>query len=107
METDAVLTITLCGSPEEARAIREDILKKRLAACVNILPEVDSRYWWENKLESARETMLMAKTTRARLPALIKAIEELHSYEVPEIIALPVISGQQKYLQWLADSTRA
>ncbi len=86
---------------EEARKIAKALVKRRLAACVNILPEVESHYWWKDKLDTAREVMLIAKTKQALLPELTKAVKRLTSYSIPEIIALPIIDGSRDYLEWL------
>ncbi len=88
---------------DEAGRIAGRLLSERLAACVNILGPVRSRYWWEDKIEEAGETLLIAKTVPSRLDALIEAVREVHSYEVPEIIALPIAGGGADYLKWVAD----
>ncbi len=105
MEREMVLVITTCGSKEEAHKIQEELLNRRLAACVNLVPAIHSRFWWNQNLESETETMLLVKTTRQRLSEIIPAIKKLHSYQVPEIIALPVITGNPEYLAWVAEST--
>lgn len=84
-----------------ARRISEHLLKRRLAACVNLLPTVASRYWWKGQLESARESLLLVKTRRSYLPRVIRAVRAVHPYDVPEIIAVPITSGNAAYLRWL------
>jgi len=86
---------------EEARKIAKSLVKRRLAACVNILPEVESHFWWEDKLDSIKEILLIAKTKEPLLPELTKAVKRLHSYDVPEIIALPITGGSRDYLEWI------
>jgi periplasmic divalent cation tolerance protein len=91
--------------PEEARKIAKALVKRRLAACVNILPEVESHFWWKDKLETEKEILLIAKTKEALLPELTKAVKRLHSYSIPEIIAVPIVNGSRDYLEWLDSET--
>jgi periplasmic divalent cation tolerance protein len=99
--------VVLCTFPDldQARQIGAALVERQVAACVNLLPGVESIYRWEGKVERASEVLAVIKTTRyADLEA---AIRELHPYEVPEIIALPVVAGLPEYLKWLGDSCRA
>jgi len=99
------VALVTCGSLKEARRIARHIVSKRLAACVNIqLSPIESFYTWKGKLESAREHLLLIKTTSARLAKLEREVHRVHSYEVPEFIALPIIAGAEKYLSWLRKS---
>lgn len=100
----AVLITTPPGKP--AKLIAEQILSKRFAACVNILPTVESTYWWKGKRESAKECLLIVKTTRKNLKALISFVREIHPYSVPEIIALPIQAGNPEYLHWIEIESR-
>jgi len=100
-ELGYVVVLITVGSAEEARKIAGVLLKRRQAACVNIVPEVDSHFWWQGRLDSASESLLIVKTKKARLPEVIKSVKKLHSYKVPEIIALPVVGGNKEYLDWL------
>ena len=93
------------GNAEEAEKISKTLVKRRLAACVNILPEVSSRYWWQDKLETATESMLLVKTKQSLLPEIVKSVKKIHSYSVPEIIALPIVAGSQAYLDWIDSET--
>jgi periplasmic divalent cation tolerance protein len=103
MTNKAVVLVT-CASPAEARRIARRLVDARLAACVNVLATaVQSVYRWKGKVESAREHLLVIKTSRRRLPALQRAVMKLHSYDVPEIIALPIAAGSPAYLRWLAE----
>jgi periplasmic divalent cation tolerance protein len=100
-----IIVLTNCGSAKEAGRIAHALVEKRLAACVNLLTvPVESIYRWKGKMETAKEITLLIKTSRARYAAVERAIRELHSYEVPEIIAIPIAAGSPEYLSWLAGS---
>lgn len=105
--TDKIVVLVTCGSTKEARRIARALVEQRLAACVNILKvPVRSIYRWKGKVESAKESLLIIKSSRKRFGALQNAIKKLHSYDVPEIIALPIERGSFDYLAWLAESIR-
>ncbi len=91
---------------EEAERIARTLLKRRQAACVNILPQVNSHFWWQNKLNSGQESLLVVKTRDSLLPEIVKSVKKLHSYEVPEIIALPIVGGNQDYLDWIENEVQ-
>ena len=102
--TNKVVVLVTCASLAEARRIAHRLVEARLAACVNIMgAPVHSVYRWKGKVESAREHLLVIKTLRRRLPALQRAVMRLHSYDVPEVIALPIAAGSRAYLNWLAE----
>ena len=103
---DIRLVITNCPDEETANRIALAVVEAQLAACVNILPRVQSIYRWQGAVESAAEVPLLIKTTAAAYPALEAAIRERHPYDVPEIIALPITAGLPAYLNWLAAETR-
>jgi len=90
-----------CSSKEEARKVALPLVEKRLAACVNTVPAVESLYWWEGKLETAEEVLLIIKTKEKALEPLMAEVRKNHSYTVPEIIAMPIASGNRDYLQWI------
>lgn len=102
---NTLLVITHCPDEESANAIALAVIEAKLAACVNILPRVQSIYRWQGKIESATEIPLFFKSTAALYPALEKVISALHPHEVPEIIALPVAQGLPAYLNWVAAET--
>jgi len=105
--TDKIVVLVTCSSAKEARRIAQSLVRDRLAACVNRLEiPVRSIYRWKEKVESAREVMLLIKSTKDKFAALERAIKKLHCYDVPEIIALPIAKGSRDYLAWIADSTR-
>jgi periplasmic divalent cation tolerance protein len=106
--TDKLIVLVTCGTAKEAERIARALVEARLAACGNILQSpVRSVYRWKNKIESAREFLLLIKTSRRRFSKLQAAVKRLHSYEVPEIVALPIDTGSPSYLAWLADSVAA
>jgi len=102
---EPLLVITNCPDEEVANAISLAVVDARLAACVNILPRIQSVYRWQGNVESAVEIPLLIKSTVAAYPALEMTIQELHPYELPEIIALPISRGLPAYLNWLAEET--
>ena len=91
---------------KEANRIAKELLKDKLAACVNIVENVRSLFWWQGKVDSAKEALLIVKTRKALMHKLIQKVKSLHSYEVPEIIALPIVCGNKEYLKWINESTR-
>ena len=101
--TYIVVLITVPGS-QEAQQLSKLLLEQKKAACVNIISGVNSRFWWQGQLDSAEENLLIVKTKASLLPELISLVKGAHSYEVPEIIALPVIGGNQDYLEWIEGS---
>ena len=95
------------GSPEEARRIGEALVEARLAACVNMIDGMRSIYRWEGKLQSDRETVLIAKTTRERLPALMDAVKGMHSYDCPCIVSVDIDGGHPDFLEWIGAEVSA
>jgi len=103
--TDKFVVLVTCPTAAEAKRIARAVVNTRLAACVNILPgTVQSIYRWEGKVESARERLLLIKTSRKRLAKLQSAVKRLHSYDVPEFIAIPIAAGSAAYLNWIEES---
>jgi periplasmic divalent cation tolerance protein len=101
------VVLVTCGTLTEGRKIARSLVSKRLAACVNVvLSPADSYYTWKGKLEVAREYLLVVKTTKENLANLEKEVKRLHSYDVPELIALSVAAGSKNYLKWLENSVR-
>jgi periplasmic divalent cation tolerance protein len=99
--TDKIVVLTTCESEEQAQRLARHLVEQRLAACVNILPGARSVYRWKDKIEDAAEFVLIVKSRRDVFVKLREAIGQLHSYEIPEVIALPVIDGSDAYLNWL------
>ena len=100
-----VLLITTTNT-DEARRISNRLLNQRKAACVNIVPRVDSLFWWQGKLDSAQESLLIVKTKTSLLNEIVTLVREIHSYHTPEIIALPIVGGNQDYLDWIGRETQ-
>lgn len=98
---DAILVLMTAGSREEAARLADILVVSHLAACVQILPEIESVYRWQGKVERAPESLLLAKTTQTNFAGLESAVRALHSYETPEIIAVPLAAVSAPYLQWL------
>lgn len=106
--SDKIVVLVTCSSPKEANKIGRAAVEARLAACANILESpIQSIYRWKGRVESAREVLMILKTSRKRFAALASEIRKLHSYDVPEIIALPVERGSRDYLKWLENSVKS
>jgi periplasmic divalent cation tolerance protein len=102
--TDKKLVLTTAGSPEEGQKIARALVERRLAACVNIIPQIQSVYRWKEKVEEAEEWLLVIKTTAAAFGRVRDAIAELHSYDLPECICLEIEDGSAEYFKWIAES---
>ncbi|MDH5364570.1 MAG: divalent-cation tolerance protein CutA [Dehalococcoidia bacterium] len=100
-EQSKIVILITTGSEEEAHRIADQLLNQRKAACVNIMPRVDSLFWWQGKLDSAQESLLVIKTKASKLKEITELVKKVHSYEVPEVIALPIVGGNEDYLKWL------
>jgi len=101
MAIDAIVVFMTAPHAEEAGRIAETLVEKRLAACVQILPEMQSIYRWQGKIEREREVLLIAKTGSSKFDELEKEVRALHSYDTPEIVAVPLTAGSNPYLAWL------
>jgi periplasmic divalent cation tolerance protein len=101
--TDKRVILSTAGSEDEARKVAQHLMEHQLAACVNILPGMESIYRWQDKVESAREWLLLIKTTAEKFPAVRDAIRQVHSYDLPECIAIAIEDGSEEYLQWIGD----
>ncbi len=105
--TDKIIVLVTCGSRKEARTIAQSLVDTNLAACVNILQgPVESIYRWKGKVETAREYLLLIKSSRKRFAALESEVRRLHSHDVPEIIALSIERGSRSYLAWIDESMK-
>jgi periplasmic divalent cation tolerance protein len=102
--TDKRIVLSMAGSEEEARKIAQALVERRLASCVNIVGPIHSVYRWKGAVESALEHLLIIKTTAEAFPRVRDAIRELHSYELPECVLLPIEAGSEDYLKWIGES---
>jgi periplasmic divalent cation tolerance protein len=102
---ELIVVLATASSTHEAETLARLVLEARLAACVNLVPGVESMYWWEGKLEHGREVLMVIKTQRALLEPLTAALKSAHSYSVPEVIALPIVGGNPDYLAWVGAET--
>ncbi|KPK96482.1 MAG: hypothetical protein AMJ95_14040 [Omnitrophica WOR_2 bacterium SM23_72] len=101
-----IVILITASNKKEARRIALALIKKRLASCVNILGLVTSLFWWKGKIDKANEALLVAKSKKEKLAKIVTCVKSLHSYQVPEIIALPIIGGNSAYLKWIDESLR-
>jgi periplasmic divalent cation tolerance protein len=102
----AILVLSTAPNKPAARKIATALLKKRLCACVNISSVAESHYWWQGKIESAKEVLLTLKTSKKALPLLLKTLKQIHSYETPEILAIDVKHADSAYLKWIVKETK-
>jgi periplasmic divalent cation tolerance protein len=102
--SNARIALTTAGSAEEARRIAQALVARRLAACVNIVPQVESIFRWQDKVENASEFLLLIKTEAGVFDDLCEAVKELHSYELPECIMLEIRGGSSEYLDWIEEN---
>jgi periplasmic divalent cation tolerance protein len=102
MSDDAIVVFMTAANGEEATRLAEMLVGAHLAACVQILPEMESVYRWEGKIERQSEVLLIAKTTRGKFDDLEREVRALHSYDTPEIVAVPIVAGSAPYLEWLS-----
>ena len=105
-EGDYLVVFITAATAEEAGRIADILVSKRRAACVNIISGLHSRFWWQGKIDTADEALLIIKTEAGLLDELIGLVKQNHSYEVPEVIALPIVGGNQDYLQWIGEEVR-
>jgi periplasmic divalent cation tolerance protein len=99
--TNKIVVFSTCGSQEEAEQLARRLLEARLAACVNVITQVRSFYWWQGKIEDSGEWLLVIKTSRSLFDQLRTVLEGAHSYELPEVLALPILDGSPNYLEWM------
>ena len=104
-QSNIVIFVT-CACLKEANKISAKLLDKKLVACVNLIKGVHSAYWWKGKIEKADEVMLVMKSRKELFGKIVSEVKKLHSYSVPEIIALPIIAGNPEYLNWIRESTK-
>lgn len=103
---EAIVVLVATSTREEGETIARRLVEDRLAACVNLVPQIRSVFRWEGALCQEDESLLIIKSRRDRFPALVTAVKKLHSYTVPEIIALPIVEGSEEYLRWIGEVTK-
>ena len=104
--TEYVLIYVTAPSTEEAETIATSLVEQRLAACANIVPAIRSIFWWKNAIEHEHEALIILKSTKTLFPLIVDAVKSLHSYDVPEIIATPLLCGSDDYLAWISAETQ-
>jgi periplasmic divalent cation tolerance protein len=104
-ENELILVLSTCHSETTANRIASGLVQQKLAACVNIIPGIESVYHWQDKIQRDKEYLLIIKSRKELFPQLQDAITELHDYELPEIIAVPIEAGEQAYLNWIKSAT--
>ena len=104
---DFAFILTTVSTEEEGHLIANELVRNKLAACVNIVPKVHSVYVWENAIQNETEVLLIIKTTKAREKDIYQTVQSLHSYDTPELITLPIDNGSDTYLHWLENSVRS
>ena len=99
-----IIILVTCANKGEARRIARNLVTQRLAACVNIVDNIKSLFWWQKRIDSASEVLLIAKSKKSLIPRIIRQVKSLHSYQVPEVIALPIVAGNRDYINWINES---
>lgn len=105
MANDIIIILVTCASKTQAQKIARSLLTKKLVACANIISGVQSAFWWKGKINHKKETVVAIKTRKSNFKKIEREVKDLHSYEVPEIIALPIVYASRDYLNWVIDST--
>ena len=101
-----VIAFVTTPSVEEAKRIAESLVERKLAACVNVIPQVVSYYWWNGKIESDQEAKIVIKTKSELMEELIESVRELHSYEICEVTSVPIVGGNADYLKWIDENVK-
>jgi periplasmic divalent cation tolerance protein len=104
--TDKIVVLSTCATEDEAEKLARLLLEQRLVACVSVVPAMRSFYHWKGAIETAGECLLLIKTSRERFADLCETLEKAHSYEVPEVLALPILAGAANYLEWMGKQIR-
>ena len=100
-ESSYIVLFITTANAEEARHISGALLEQKKAACINIVPKVSSSFLWQGRIDSTQESLLIIKTKASQLDELVRLVKDIHSYDIPEIIAVPIVGGNQQYLEWI------
>ena len=106
MEKNSNVVIFITSRNEEAPRITTALLRQKKAACVNVIANVSSHFWWQGELDSAQESLLIIKTKASRVKAIVTLVKAIHGYDIPEIIALPIVGGNPDYLEWIGKEVK-
>lgn len=101
-----IVVFVTASNRDEAEKIANSLVEKKLIACANIVPDVKSIFWWEEKIDRSDEVLLIIKSQESLFDEILKTVKEIHSYDVPEVIAFPIIKGNEDYLKWIKESTK-
>ena len=101
-----IVVFVTAANKKEAKIIAQDLVKKKLVACVNIVDKIESLFWWKGKVDSGKEALLIIKSRKDKFSRIMKAVKDKHSYDCPEMIALPIVGGYKPYLKWIDESVR-
>ena len=101
-----IVILITCANKRQAERIAGKLVKQKLVACVNIIDKIKSIFWWEKKIDSATEVLLVAKSKKSLVHRIVMQVKSLHSYQVPEVIALPIVAGNRDYINWINESIR-
>jgi len=104
--TDKIIVLVTASDKEEAKRLAREVVAQRLAACVNIIEDIQSIFWWQGVVADESEVLMMLKSTQTLFPSLVETVTKLHSYDIPEIIAIPIMAGSAEYLAWMEEETR-
>ena len=102
--TDFIVVFITASTFDQAEKIGKALLEKKLVACVNIISDIKSIFWWQGEIDSSGEILLIAKSKKGLMSKIIRLIKSLHSYKIPEVIALPIVAGNKDYLKWINES---
>lgn len=99
-----IVILITCPNRREGKKIARHLVKQRLVACVNIIEKINSVFWWQKRVDLANEVLLIAKSKKSLMPKVIRQVKSLHSYQIPEVIALPIVAGNKDYINWINES---
>lgn len=107
MKNDFIQVFVSCESRQQAKTMVDSLLEAHIIACAQILPKIESFYHWQGQIERSEECLLILKSTGAQFPALQQLVNDLHSYDIPEVVAVPIVAGSPDYLKWINEHVKA